>query len=125
MIRSFLFVGLGGGIGAVCRYWGQQLVLRYLPMSFPLGTFLVNVLGCLLMGVLLGFFERHPATSAAWRLSLTTGFCGGFTTFSTFAYENLALGRSGELAVLACYAVGSLLLGLLAVALGLWLSRPA
>lgn len=123
MNRSLFLVGLGGFLGSVSRYWVQQLVLRYAPMGFPLGTFLVNVVGCLLIGLFLGFFERHTAASLSWRLFLTTGFCGGFTTFSTFAYESLTLGRTGELVLLAIYTAGSLLVGMLGAFLGFWLAR--
>lgn len=123
MDRSFLFVGLGGFLGSISRYWVQQYFLRYVPGGFPLGTFLVNVGGCLLIGLFLGFFERHTAATLAWRLFLTTGFCGGFTTFSTFAYESVVLGRTGELLLLAAYAAGSLLVGMLAAFLGFWLAR--
>ncbi len=123
MDRSVLFIGLGGFLGSVSRYWVQQVVLRHAPGSFPLGTFLVNVSGCLLLGLLLGLFERHTAVPPAWRLFLTTGFCGGFTTFSTFAYEGITLARGGELVLLAGYAAGSLLLGMLAAFVGVWLAR--
>lgn len=122
MTHSVLLVGLGGFLGSVCRYGVQQYFLRYFPLSFPLGTFVVNVAGCLLIGLLLGLFER-AAAPAAWRLFLATGFCGGFTTFSTFAHENILLARSGDLWVLAGYVAASLIVGMLAVALGLWVSR--
>lgn len=123
MNRSVLLIGLGGFIGSVSRYWVQQYFLRLVPVGFPLGTFIVNVLGCLLIGLFLGIFERHAAVPAPWRLFLTTGFCGGFTTFSTFAYESVALGRTGELLLLALYAAGSLLLGMLAAFAGFWAAR--
>lgn len=123
MNRSVLLIGLGGFIGTVGRYWVQQYFLRFVPVGFPLGTFLVNVSGCLLIGLLLGYFERHTAAPLAWRLFLTTGFCGGFTTFSTFAYESVTLARTHELLLLFAYAAGSLLLGMLAALAGLWLAR--
>ncbi|MDJ0367195.1 fluoride efflux transporter CrcB [Hymenobacter sp. H14-R3] len=123
MNRSVLLIGLGGFVGSVSRYWVQQYFLRYVPVGFPLGTFLVNVVGCLLIGLFLGFFERHTHVSLSWRLFLTTGFCGGFTTFSTFAYESVTLGRTGGLLLLAIYAAGSLLLGMLAAFLGFWAAR--
>lgn len=123
MNRSVLLIGLGGFIGSISRYWVQQYFLRFVPVGFPLGTFLVNIVGCLLIGLFLGFFERHTAASLSWRLFLTTGFCGGFTTFSTFAYESVTLGRTGELLLLAMYAAGSLLVGMLAAFLGFWAAR--
>ena len=123
MNRTVLFIGLGGFLGSVSRYWVQQYFLRYVPVGFPMGTFLVNVSGCLLIGLLLGFFERHTAVPPAWRLFLATGFCGGFTTFSTFAYESVTLARTHELLLFFAYTAGSLLVGLLAVVGGLWLAR--
>jgi len=123
MNRSVLLIGLGGFIGSVSRYWVQQYFLRFVPVGFPLGTFLVNVAGCLLIGLFMGFFERYTDASASWRLFLTTGFCGGFTTFSTFAYESVTLARTSELLLLAMYAAGSLLVGMLAAFLGLWAAR--
>jgi CrcB protein len=123
MDRSILFIGLGGFLGSISRYWVQQYFLRHAPMSFPLGTFLVNVSGCLLIGLLMGLFERYTSVPLAWRLFLTTGFCGGFTTFSTFAYESITLARSSELLLRALYAAGSLLVGMLAAFLGVWLAR--
>lgn len=123
MNRSVLLIGLGGFIGSVSRYWVQQYFLRFVPVGFPLGTFLVNVAGCLLIGLFMGFFERYTDASTSWRLFLTTGFCGGFTTFSTFAYESVTLARTSELLLLAMYAAGSLLVGMLAAFLGLWAAR--
>ncbi len=123
MNRTTLLIGLGGFLGSVGRYWVQQYAQRYFPVSFPLGTFVVNMVGCLLIGLLLGFFERTPGASASWRVFLTTGFCGGFTTFSTFAYESLTLARTGEVALLALYTAGSVGLGLLAAWAGFSLAR--
>ena len=123
MNRSILFIGLGGFLGSVSRHWVQQYFLRHFPTSFLLGTFLVNIGGCLLIGLLMGFFERNADTSQTWRLFLTTGFCGGFTTFSTFAFESLTLARGNEALLLAGYTVGSVVLGIVAAFLGFWFAR--
>ncbi|GAA4347109.1 fluoride efflux transporter CrcB [Hymenobacter saemangeumensis] len=122
MMYSYMLVGLGGGIGAMGRYVLQQAVQGRFPLPWPVGTGAVNVLGCLLAGLLLGTMERHGLGSG-WRLLLITGFCGGFTTFSAFALENLALLRAGQVLLAALYAGGSVVLGVLAAAGSYWLAR--
>lgn len=122
MNYSWLLVGIGGGVGAVGRYFMQQYVQGRWPLAWPIGTGCVNAAGCLLAGLLLGLLERH-ALGAAWRLLLITGICGGFTTFSAFALENVALLRAGQAGLAALYAGGSVAMGLLLAAAGYWLAR--
>jgi CrcB protein len=122
MKYAWLLVSVGGGAGALARYLLQQTVQARYPLSWPVGTGVVNALGCLLAGLLLGVLERH-ASAAEWRWLLITGFCGGFTTFSAFALENLALLRQGQVVVAALYAGGSVLAGVLLAASGYWLTR--
>jgi CrcB protein len=117
MNYSWMLLGLGGGAGALFRYWLQQAVQGRWPLSWPVGTGVVNALGCLLAGLVLGLLERY-ALGAGWRLLLITGFCGGFTTFSAFALENLALLRNGQLVLAALYAGGSVAAGVLLAAFG-------
>lgn len=119
MIKDILFVGLGGFAGSVLRY----LAGRVLAAAFPWGTLTVNVVGCLLLGLLYAFTERGDLSSPGLRLLLTVGFCGGFTTFSAFMGENLTMLRAGELLPFAFYTAASLLLGLAAVSLGWWLAK--
>ena len=119
MIRDILFVGLGGFAGSVLRY----LVGRWLGGGFPWGTMTVNVAGCLLIGLLYAFAERGNLSSPGLRLLLMAGFCGGFTTFSAFMSDNIAMLRAGEFLPFALYTVGSVLLGLGAVWLGWWLAK--
>lgn len=114
MIQSIIAVAAGSALGGVARF----LVSRWCAsawMSLPLGTLAVNVAGCLLIGLISGAAARCPALGGAWRLFLTVGFCGGFTTFSTFMNENWHLLTAGSLAAAALYAGASLALGLLAV----------
>lgn len=85
----------GGGIGATARYWLSGAVYKYLGADFPYGTLLVNVLGCFLIGFLMSVFEERFIIQPNLRLFLTIGILGGFTTFSTFSFETIALLREG------------------------------
>jgi len=118
-LYKLLIIGTGGFLGAVARYWLSGLAHRFgAGFSFPLGTFVVNVIGCLLIGVLMGVVEDRQALSANVRLFLFMGLLGSFTTFSTLSYETYDLFRSGELVAALAYVAGSALIGLAAVALG-------
>ena len=118
MLKSVIFVALGGSAGSVARYLISVYVQRYSWISFPLGTFLVNALGCLLIGFLYGTFQKGTVVSNDMRLLLTVGFCGGFTTFSTFANEGFTLLRGGEFFQFGFYTILSVLVGLIAVYIG-------
>ena len=120
-------VGLGGAAGSVARYLlGQCVTDASAPQAFPLGTFAVNLSGCLAVGLLAGLAERHPGwLSPDLRLLLFVGLLGGFTTFSAFGLETVQLLRRGDWLLAAGYAGGSVLLGLAAVWLGLRLAGPA
>jgi CrcB protein len=118
MFNNVLLVGLGGAAGSIGRYLCQRWVNEYYQHSFPLATFLVNVTGCLLIGVLYALGERGNILSQSTRLLLVTGFCGGFTTFSTFAFENMNLLRTGNHFYFLLYAIGSVVLGIAAVYTG-------
>jgi fluoride exporter len=121
-MQAVLLVALGGAVGSVLRYETGALVLRQVGTApFPWGTFTVNVLGCAIAGVLAGLGERHAFLTAEMRLLLFTGFLGGFTTFSAFGVETIALVERGEWAVAALYVVLSLTCGLAA----LWLALKA
>lgn len=124
-MNSVLLLALGGALGTIARYYGQQMANKYCTGAFPYGTFAVNVLGCLLIGLLSGRALSIPWLDQEGRRLLITGFCGGFTTFSTFAFENMALLQKGEILVFLYYTLGSIGAGLLMVALGFWLTRPA
>ncbi len=123
MLKVILAVGTGGFIGSVGRFYISKYVQNLAGSSFPLGTFVVNIAGCLFIGLFYGLFMKYADLSPSWRLFLTTGFCGGFTTFSTFSYENIALLRDGQYVFFFGYAGGSLLAGLIFTFLGLMLSR--
>lgn len=123
LLKSVLLVGLGGGIGSVFRYLVTDLISRYWPNQFPYGTFLVNITGCLLIGLLIGVMYKTPNANDSMKLLLVTGFCGGYTTFSAFSLENINLIQSGNLSTALLYIGGSLIAGLLAVVLGLYLGK--
>ncbi|MDE6196934.1 MAG: fluoride efflux transporter CrcB [Muribaculaceae bacterium] len=118
-MMNVLYVALGSAVGGACRYGVSQLVGRHFAGAFPLGTFLVNVVGCLLIGLLYGWLDRGMLPSPTARLLLITGFCGGFTTFSTFAHENyLLFGSAHGLPAVALYAGLSFAAGLVMVYFG-------
>jgi CrcB protein len=123
MFRNILLVGFGGGIGSIARYLCQRALGSWFLNPFPVGTFVVNVSGCLLIGLIHGIAVKHNILNPEWRLLLTTGFCGGFTTFSTFAYENADLLRVGNFLYPALYISLSVLLGVAAVFAGTALVR--
>ena len=116
---NFLLVFIGGGIGSVLRY---AVGLCIGAAAFPWATFAVNVGGSFAIGLFGGWSERF-GWSEAVRLALTVGLCGGFTTFSTFSKESLALVQSGRWCAFVAYAIGSMTIGLAAVALGYLIAR--
>tara|TARA_R110000868_G_scaffold91812_6_gene254481 strand:+ start:7584 stop:7955 length:372 start_codon:yes stop_codon:yes gene_type:complete len=121
-MKNVLLVFLGGGLGSVLRYFIGKYMNN--PVSgIPYGTFTANILGSLLIGVILGLAAKNNALSQNQTLLLATGFSGGFTTFSTFAYENYIYLKSGDFASFALYSIASFVIGFLAVFFGLFLAR--
>ncbi|NJL12118.1 MAG: fluoride efflux transporter CrcB [Microscillaceae bacterium] len=113
---------LGGGLGSVCRFWLSHWVNAHLRWAkLPWGTLTVNVIGCWLIGLVLAYLEKQAHPRQEWALLLTTGFCGGFTTFSAFAFEQQILLRQGF--GFGLYVGLSLILGLGAVYAGIWLGQ--
>ena len=123
MDRSLFLVGIGGFLGSVARYLVSVLFAGYLSTTFPFATLSVNIVGCFLIGVLFALSDRGNILSPEWRIFLTTGFCGGFTTFSTFSYESLRLMQDGELLFLALYVLTSVVVGFAATYLGILLIK--
>ena len=123
MIKSVLIVGFGGGIGSILRYLTTFYAAKFFPSKFPIGTFAVNFLGCFLVGLLLGYFEKNNLVNSDLKLLFVTGFCGGYTTFSAFGYENINLFQSNNTLLAFAYIGASLIFGLLAVWLGLFLAK--
>ena len=121
MIKNILLVGAGGFLGRIARYLIAVLMKGQGTMTFPWATLAANVLGCLLIGLLWAAFNRY--SNSQLDLLLVTGFCGGFTTFSTFSRESLVLLQSGNYALFTAYALGSIVLGLLAVIAGFAIAK--
>lgn len=121
-MKQLLLVFLGGGFGSVLRY----LIGKYLnsPESgIPYGTFAANILGSLFIGIILGLVAKNDALSQNQTLLLATGFCGGFTTFSTFAYENHVFLKNGDFITFAFYTIASFVVAFLAVFAGMYLVK--
>ncbi|MGO3154063.1 MAG: fluoride efflux transporter CrcB [Mesonia sp.] len=121
-MKQVLIVFLGGGTGSVARYLLSKWMNN--PISgLPYGTFLANVLGSFLIGIILGYFYKTNTISQNTTLLLATGFCGGFTTFSTFVYESHVLLKNSDFLNFGIYALASIILGFAAVFLGMWLTK--
>jgi CrcB protein len=122
MFRLFL-VALGGSLGSVTRYWLAGVVQRAVDADLPFGTLAVNLAGSFLIGLVMALSLDRGALGTDARVFLTVGFCGGFTTMSTFGYETLALLREGDVAMAMLNAVASVVLCVIAVWLGDVLGR--
>jgi CrcB protein len=118
-MKQIALVGIGGMIGSVLRYLAA---IGFRPTQFPYATLLVNIIGSLLIGMIMGWSAKQ-VNADYWRLFLATGICGGFTTFSAFAWENLQLLQQQRYTQFCVYAGGTLILSLIAVAIGYWLTK--
>ncbi|MGH2595116.1 MAG: fluoride efflux transporter CrcB [Actinomycetota bacterium] len=122
-MRTIVGVGLAGSVGALSRYGLDGLISERFPGTFPLGTFVVNISGSFLLGLLFVMLTERVAASPALRTSLTIGFVGAFTTFSTFSFETVRLIDDGALGTAALNVVATLGIGLVAVWAGMSLGR--
>jgi CrcB protein len=114
MLKILLFIGSGSFLGGVARYLLSRGIQNSVISSFPFGTFWVNIIGCFLIGLFYGLSDKGNLANNELRMFLTVGFCGGFTTFSTFSGENMAMLRDGSFLYFSLYAGLSVFLGLLA-----------
>ena len=122
-MNSFLVVFLGAGIGGALRHGVNLAGLRLLGPGFPYGTITVNIVGSLIMGLLAGWFAHKADPGLMWRLFLTTGILGGFTTFSAFSLDAALLIERGQVGLAALYALASPVLAIASLFAGLWLMR--
>jgi CrcB protein len=121
-MKQVLLVFIGGGVGSALRYLISKW-FNNLPTTLPYGTLMVNVIGSLLIGVILGYAIKSSTFSENYALLLATGFCGGFTTFSAFSYENYFFLKNGDYVSFFSYTLGSVFFALVAVFIGLTLSK--
>ena len=122
-MKQLILVFLGGGIGTVLRFIISKLI-PHNDSGFPWSTFSANLIGCFIIGLISGYFFKTSSTNQSdILLFATVGICGGFTTFSTFAYENLNFLKSGDYIFFITYTLGSFILGILMVYFGLTLHK--
>lgn len=119
LFKNILIVGIGGMIGTILRYLAGYLIRHD---SYPYATFVVNILGSFAIGAIMGVAARQEGFGN-WRLFLATGICGGFTTFSAFAWENMQFLQQQRYVPFAVYAGSSIILGLAAVTAGYWITK--
>ena len=120
MFKDILFVGLGGGIGSIMRFLTSRFTARLVAAQWLfLGTLAANLIGCFLIGILSGWMLSHMPDNQPFRLLFIVGFCGGYTTFSTFAFENYRLIEMNQWGILLIYLTASVVLGIIAVWLGM------
>ena len=123
MLKTILLIGFGGAIGSVFRYLTHWITTKYFQSSFSLSTLLVNVIGSLLIGVFIGYLGKYFPDNHPLKFLLIVGFCGGFTTFSSFALENYNLMQNNQQITAYLYMAGSIILTLTAVGLGNYISK--
>ncbi|MFC4740912.1 fluoride efflux transporter CrcB [Flavobacterium ponti] len=123
MIKNLILVAIGGASGSVLRYLVHWIVSKKSYSTFPYQTFLVNIIGCLLIGLLVGYLYKYNTENESLKLLLITGFCGGFTTFSAFGLENVNMIQNQNYQLALIYTSLSLILGILAVSLGIVISK--
>ncbi len=121
-MKQMILVFIGGGFGSVLRFLLGK-ALNGMKAGIPVGTFLANILGSLIIGFILGLAAKNETLTQNHTLLLATGFCGGFTTFSSFAYENHLLLKSGDFFTFALYTITSFVIGFLAVFAGIYLVK--
>ena len=123
LLKNILLVAIGGAAGSVARFISNRYVSPLFANPFPLGTFLVNITGCFIIGILYGISVKHQLLTKEMQLLLMTGFCGGFTTFSAFTLEGMVLIQEQRLITFFLYFALSVIVGLAATFAGVWFTR--
>ena len=114
-MQKYLWIAAGGALGSLARYWIGSTVAGRMGVKFPYGTMIVNITACVIIGFSLTYLGRRADLNPAWRYLIPIGFVGAYSTFSTYEWETLSTMRSGAFFLAALYAVGSFVLGLIAV----------
>jgi fluoride exporter len=122
-LQKYLMIALGGALGSIARYWVGSTIAGRMGIKFPYGTLIVNLTACLIIGFSLTYLGKRADINPAWRFLIPVGFIGAYSTFSTYEWETLSTLRSGAFFLAALYAIGSLILGLIAVWGGSWLAE--
>jgi CrcB protein len=113
-LQKYLLIAAGGALGSMARYWVGSTIAGRMGARFPYGTFVINITACIVLGFSLTYLGKRTGLDPAWRFLIAVGFIGAYSTFSTFEWETLSTLRSGAFALASLYAVGSLILGLIA-----------
>lgn len=114
-MQKYVLIAIGGALGSIARYWVGSTVSGRLGSKFPYGTFVINLTACVIIGFVMTYLGRRADVDASWRFLIPVGFIGAYSTFSAYEWETLSTLRSGAFLLAALYALGSLLLGLIAV----------
>ena len=114
-MQKYLLIAVGGALGSIARYWVGSSIAGRMGIKFPYGTLIVNLTACVIIGFSMTYLSRRAELSPAWRFLVPVGFIGAYSTFSTYEWETLSNLRAGAFAIATLYAIGSLILGLVAV----------
>lgn len=122
-MQKYLLIALGGALGAIARYWVGGAIGSRMGTRFPYGTFVINITACVIIGFSLTYLGKRVELNPAWRYLIPVGFVGAYSTFSTYEWETLSSMREGAFTIAAVYALGSLILGLVATWAGIVLGE--
>ena len=114
-MQKYFFIALGGGLGAIARYWVGSTVSGRMGTRFPYGTFVINITACVLLGFVMTYLGKRTGLNPSWRFFIPIGFIGAYSTFSTYEWETFSTLRTGAFFMATLYAVSSLFLGLVAI----------